>query len=238
VGSPSSSGSSSQDSAPYLGAELSYSRELGRRGRWHYGFEVAANYMSFSMQDNTSSSSTTTHTADTYPFTAGTTPPAATPANPYQGSYEGPGFLIGATPVNSTTNFITTTTINGRQFDADIWGFRLGPYLGTSLGTNLDLYASGGLAVGLVSCSMSWKQTVSDTGGGSTTTTASATDLTAQWGFYVGADACWRFSDRWSAMGGVQYQNLGKYQHSFSGQTVELDLSKSIFVSLGLSYNF
>jgi hypothetical protein len=225
---PASSGS--QDSEPNVGAELVFSRELGSWGRLHYGFEAAANYMTLSIQDNNSFVSRVT---DAYAFTPGTMPPAATPPNSYQGSYEGPGFVIGDTPISSST-----TTISQRRFDCNIWGFRLGPYLETPLGKGVNVSLSAGLAVGLVDGTTSWTQTVALTGGASTSTRVSASDLGVVWGGYAAANLSWQFSQRWSAVGGVQYQNLGQYAHSFNGQKVNLDLRNSLFVTLGLTYNF
>ena len=209
------------ESEPYLGAELTYNRELGRQGNLHCGVEAAANYLDFGVCDN---GSLWTRVTDAYPFTPGTTPPTATPPAPYQGSYEGPGFVIGDTPVNSTT-----TSIGQRRFDSDIWGFRLGPYLETPLCRRMNLSVSGGLAVGLLDNTVSWKQTAF---------VMRESDFCAVWGYYVRANVSWQFGKRWSAVGDLQYQDLGKYQHSFSGQEVELNLRNALFVTLGLSYRF
>jgi len=37
---------------------------------------------------------------------------------------------------------------------------------------------------------------------------------------------------------GVQFQDLGLYNHNFGGTSVELDLSKSIFLHAGVSFSF
>jgi hypothetical protein len=37
---------------------------------------------------------------------------------------------------------------------------------------------------------------------------------------------------------GVQFQDLGLYDHNFGGRSVELDLSKSIFLHAGVSFSF
>jgi long-subunit fatty acid transport protein len=58
------------------------------------------------------------------------------------------------------------------------------------------------------------------------------------WGGYVSANVSWQLDESWSVMGGVQYQNLGTYRHSFNGQQVELDLSNSFFIAVGLGYSF
>jgi outer membrane scaffolding protein for murein synthesis (MipA/OmpV family) len=63
-------------------------------------------------------------------------------------------------------------------------------------------------------------------------------DFDAVWGFYVRVNASWQLGKHWSAVGDLQYHDLGKYQHSFGGPEVALDLSNALFVTLGLSYRF
>ncbi|HKI72293.1 MAG TPA: hypothetical protein VKA81_07955 [Verrucomicrobiae bacterium] len=58
------------------------------------------------------------------------------------------------------------------------------------------------------------------------------------WGGYVAANVSWDVKDQWSVVGGVQYQNLGVYRHNFGARQAEVDLSNSIFVTIGLSRRF
>jgi len=81
--------------------------------------------------------------------------------------------------------------------------------------------------------SLSWREsTVSAVISG----TGRHTDLLL--GGYAGVNASWRFSEQWSAVAGAQYQTLGNYIHTFGTQKVELNLSESIFLMVGLGYNF
>lgn len=219
---------------PYLGAELTYNRLLGVQGKARYGLEVAANYLNLSLNANRTFSGTVSRLTDAYPFTPGTTPPAATPASPYQGSFNGPGFLLGDTPVSSTTTLIPGATITDAQrLDANLWGFRLGPYVELPLSERWNLYFSGGLATGLLDSEVAWTQTI-----GASSTRGGGHALDVLWGFYAGANVSWRFSEHWSAIGGAQFQSLGNYQHAFGGRKVEMDFSNSVFLTLGLGYNF
>jgi hypothetical protein len=59
-----------------------------------------------------------------------------------------------------------------------------------------------------------------------------------RFGGYVGGTVSWQFSQRWSAVAGAQYQTLGNYVRTFSGREVELNLSHSVFATLGVSFNF
>jgi hypothetical protein len=231
---PSATGVDEDD--PQCGFEFAYDRELGKRDKLHYGFEAAVNYMNLSLKDTSAFSGNVSRLTDAYPFTPGTTPPTA----PNQGSFNGPGFVLGATPVSSTTTLIPggATIVDQRNFDADIWGFRLGPYAEYPLNQNIDLWFSGGLAMGLVDGSASWKETASIAGGGTMVGSGGGSDLGLLWGGYLSAKVSWQLSEHWSAEGGVQYQYLGTYEHNFGGQVMQLDLSKSMFITIGLDYSF
>ena len=221
---------------PNLGAELAYNRELGRNGSVRWGVEVAANYLNVEFDDRSSFTAGIVRTTDTYPFTPGTTPPLA----PYQGNYGGPGFVIGGTPTSSSTRYLADgALVSGhRGFDADVWGFRLGPYVDFPLGTNWNLSLSAGVAVGLVSADASWNERISINNTLVATSRGHGDDFSVLWGGYLGAKVSYRLSDHWSIEGGAQFQALGKYDESLGGRKVELDLGHAIFLVAGLSYSF
>ena len=223
---------------PQSGFEFTYDRELGNRDDLRYGFEAAVNYMNLSLKNTSVSSGDVRRLTDAYPFTPGTTPPPTPPV--YQGSFNGPGFLLGYTPVSSTPTTIVggATVVDQRNYNADIWGFRLGPYAEYPLSQNIDLWFSGGLAVALADGSASWTETASIAGGGTMAGSGGGSDLGLLLGGYLSAQVAWQFSERWSAEGGVQYQCLGTYEHNFGGQAMQLDLSKSVFITIGLGYSF
>ena len=219
---------------PQSGFEFVYDRELGNRNKLYFGLEAAVNYMSLSLKDTSTFSGNVSRVTDAYPFTSGTTPPPA----PYQGSFAGPGFVLGATPVSSTTAPGGATIVDQRNYDADVWGFRLGPYAEYPLSQKIDLWFSGGLAVGVVDGSASWNETASIAGGNTLVGSGGGSDLGLLWGAYLSANVSWQLSEHWSAEGGVQYQYLGTYEHNFGGQAMQLDLSKSVFITIGLGYSF
>jgi len=227
---------------PHPGLEVTYDHHLGTTHGFNYGIEAAVNFMSISLRDSRSFSGTTTRTTDAYAYTPGTTPPAASPGDPYQGSYDGFGFLLGSTPVPgaSTTTIVPGgyTASGSRKLDADLWGMRLGPYLDAPLGTNWSLWVSGGLAVGLLSADAAWSESISLPGPVTLASFGRGSDSDLLWGWYVSANLSYDINERWSAAVGVQFQDLGKYNHDFGGRTVELDLSSSIFITIGVSYRF
>ena len=221
---------------PYPGVELTYDRQLGIKEDWHhmrYGVEGALNYMKISMNNNSSYNAAVT--TDTYPFggIAGQQPLPG-----FQGSFSGnPGDPVLVVPGTSTTTPGGTLQTQD-HFDADLWGGRLGPYVELPLTKNFDLRLSGGLAVGLLNGNGSWQEKFYLNGNTIGTLSGGGDDFDALWGYYVSLDATWQINHRWSLDGAVQFQDLGTYDHNFGGRGVELDLSRSLFVELGVSYSF
>jgi len=231
------SSSGSADLAnPGWGGELIYDRELGTRGKMHYGLESAVSYLNISMHASAAGVGDVTQATDAYSFTTGATPPAS----PYQGTFNGPGFLIGSSPAGSTTTVLTgaANITSSQKLKANIWGLRLGPYLDFPVDEGLDLSVSAGLAAALLNSSVSWSENVNTTGIGTVNFSGGGHSMGYLWGGYIGANLSWQLSKRWDAEAGAQYEYLGIYRHSFGGSNVELNFSKSIFVTLGISYSF
>jgi hypothetical protein len=238
-------GENSGDDSPYLGAELTYNYELGVKEDWHhlrYGLEVAVNYMPISFHGGGLYNPMLARLTDTPRYTPGTTPPGYNQPGelPYQGSYSGPGFVLNVPPGSSVTTLIPGAQFLAQQhFDANLWGFRLGPYLECPLSEKWSLHLAGGLAVGLLDADASWRESLRlPDNGGILTRSGAGSDTDILWGYFIGLNAAYQFNERWGAEAGVQFQDLGIYSHNFGGRTAELDLSQSIFVHAGISYSF
>jgi hypothetical protein len=234
------SSSGNADSGVTTGFELAYDRQLGVKEDWanmRYGIEAAFNYTPISINSSSTFSATASQQTDVYGYTPGTTPPSA----PYQGSFGGPGFVINVPRTSTSTATIPNATVFSQDsFDANLWGFRLGPYLEFPFGKKeqFTLSLSAGLAAGLLDANDSWKQTVTMPGNGSITTHGGGSNFDVLWGGYAGLNADYQFTEHWGVSGGVQFEDLGTYNHSFDGRQVSLDLSKSVFFLVGVSCNF
>lgn len=230
----------SSDDAPSIGAEITYYRQLGVKEDWHhlrYGIEAAVNFMPFDLAPGGSYNSPIATRTDTYSYVPGTTPPGA----PYYGSYGGPGFVINVPRLNSTTALSSGNANLQTSYDlhANLWGFRLGPYLERPLTDKLSLHLTGGLAVGIVDANANWKEIFTPPGGGgSTTAFGGGGDTQVLWGYYAGLDAAYQFNEHWGVDVGLQFQDLGIYGHNFGGRTAQLNLSQSLFIQAGVSYSF
>ena len=63
-------------------------------------------------------------------------------------------------------------------------------------------------------------------------------DFGVLWGGFAAANLSWDFHERWSSVLGFQYQYLGTHTASFGARQVEVDLSGSCFLLLGVAYRF
>jgi hypothetical protein len=235
VGGPASS---QGDNTPYVGAEITYNWELGKDD-WrhiHYGLEAALNFMPISFGSGGLYNVTLSRLTDTYGYTPGTTPPGA----PYEGSFGGPGFVINTPVLGSTTTLVPGATLLAQQkFDANLWGFRLGPYVEMPLSKRWSLHASAGLAMGLMDAEAHWRETITlPAGGGTTRKAGGGDDFDVLGGYYLGLDAAYQFDENWALQVGVQFQDMGNYTHNFDGRAVELNLRHSLFIQVGVSYSF
>ncbi len=63
-------------------------------------------------------------------------------------------------------------------------------------------------------------------------------ELSGSIGGYVTGNIYYALNPDWELFGGVQFQSVGKYTHALNGPVAELDLSETLFVTLGASWSF
>jgi len=229
------------DDDPNPGFELVYARQLYVSDQWHFGVEAAANFTSIGLRESGTTSGS--GFLDAFQYFPGTSPPNSPTANgePFQGTF-GPGTggpqyaLISDSAAGSTA--VPVSVAGQRKFDADLWGFRLGPYVERQLSRRWAVNLAGGLAVAIVNGDASWSQTLTVNGVTDPTYSGRAKDSDVLWGWYVGGNVTWHIDRRWDVTGGVQYQDVGIYSQNAGARQAELDLSQAIFVSIGVSWRF
>lgn len=225
---------------PIPGFELAYRRELGRGEKWRWGLEAACNYMRVSVKDSQSFASSATRLTDTYQLPALEGGGYVTPPPPpyYQGPNLSPNgsIVIGANPVSSLTDALMTSVSGSHDLEANVIGWRLGPYVEMPLGQRGKVSLSGGLSLAYVLSDFQFSESIATpevatvSGGGS--------DSGFLVGGYVSAEASYEFARDWAVFGGVQFQYLDQYTQTEDDRTAVLDMTKSLFVSVGLSYSF
>lgn len=225
---------------PELGFELTYNRELGRNKNVRWGLESAFNYMNVAVHDSGALAIGATRVSTPYQLPSleggGTVSPP--PAPYYHGADLSPegNPVINATPLPSSAANTLIAMTGTRNFDADIFGFRVGPYLELSLGEKTTLAFSGGLALALVNSEFSFNESIAQPNVPSQS--GSGSDHEVMVGGYVAGNISYKLAKDWGLFGGVQYQNVGHYSQTVNGETAVLNLDQSIFVVLGASYSF
>jgi hypothetical protein len=223
------------DMDPAVGGELQYRHEFGEIHKFYglrYGIEAAGSLINAKANDNRTYTGGVTRRTDAYPF-PGVQPPEA----PFTGTFNGPNAVLVDTPVSSTFSTAPASLSGNRKIDTDIWGFRLGPYVEMPVAKNFNLSLSGGFAGALLDVGTSWNETLT-VGSTKYPFSGSGRDHAWRFGAFVTGQADYQFAEDWSLVGGVQFQSLANYQGNISGRDLEIDLSNSIFVTLGLSYKF
>ena len=219
--------------------EFTYDWQLGIKENWHhlrYGLEAAINYTKFSMKGNNSFDIFST--TDIYQYGG---IPGIIPDPGHQGLWlpTDPNYPVLVVPGAPGTPSLSHNFLAQQDFDANIWGFRLGPYIEYPFNDKWSLHLSGGLALGLIDAEANWKEKLTQLSDSSTTTASGGgRDAELLWGYYISLNANYQINKRWGIAAGVQFQDLGTYSHNFGGRTAELDLSKSLFVQVGISYSF
>jgi len=205
------------------GGELTYQREIGKLGNAYWGLEGAFNYMSVGLSGDVG----LTRITDRYSLTpVPGNPPVVPPLPPYRGTFQGPGPVISDIPIRSSAQL----SGGKREFDADIYGFKIGPYVEWPLNDKWSLLFSGGLAVASINSDFSY----TDAGG------SHGSDSDSDWNFggYVSANVIYSITRSVDIFAGAQYQYLGDYSHKFAGNETELNLGESIFGVVGVGFSF
>jgi hypothetical protein len=156
----------------------------------------------------------------------------------YQGPDLPPGgsIVIGADPISSLTDTMMASVSGSHDFDANVIGWRLGPYVEMSLGQRGRLSLSGGLSLAYVLSDYDFSESISTPVVASVSGGGSDSDLLV--GAYVSGEAAYQLGPAWEVFGAVQFQYLDKYSHTEGGRTAVLDMTKSLFVSVGVNYSF
>jgi hypothetical protein len=244
--SPANASSTGNENTPQSNFELTYNRELLRGKGWRAGLEAAAGYGWLSIHDSRPLAGDLNVASDAYavpidPETGyGISNFGHDYPGPHQGQFAPPNALLGdvATPLPGQVVPAGASITGSRQFDADLFGFRLGPYFEVPLSRRVSLDFSGGLALAYVNSTFKFNQTVTIAGVGTQSQSGSGSHSGWLPGGYVAANLSVALSDKWALVVGAQFEDVGIYTQNLNGKQATLDLSNSIFVTLGLSYSF
>jgi hypothetical protein len=237
---------STYDDDPQHGFELTYNRELGRgaKNNWSWGVEGAFGWTDIEIVDNRRLVGGTKKITDTYGLGF---PQEQGRANPnFPGWYyaeetdeEYPQSSIPDVPESrSVSTKRAGSVITGeRRFDADLFIFRLGPYIDLPIDDHFTVSLSGGFAMGIMDGKFSYNQVIT-TEANRTAQRASHSKTDVLFGGYLSATIHYAINECWDVFVGGQYIGLCDYEVQARGQRVKIDLSKTAHFVAGLSYSF
>jgi hypothetical protein len=236
-----SSGASSPNRSddPSPGFELTYARELLHRGRMRGGIETTFGYTALNIKDTRSLMASGSRINDAYAL-----PPSSEggfvipPPAPYNGQFnlQPNGNPVISDSPTRTTDTVIETVAGRREFSADIYGLKVGPYLDFELG-RFTLGISGGFVLAYVDSKLDVFSNISAGGIQATTSEAGSRDEFLP-GAYVAGNISYALSKNWSIFGSGQFQDAGKYYQRAKTARAALDLSQTVFLAIGASYSF
>lgn len=229
---------SSKDNSndPQSGVELSYGRELFRKGNWRFGLEGGLGFTSISISDHRPMYATVSTITDRYTIPSGVTIPPA----PHNGTFDGPGAVIGSEPSSRSTSVTARgATVDGsRLLDANVYSLRIGPYAAVPLNDRFKLLFNGGVYLAMGDSRFSYRETVTIPGVGSVHRESSGSETDYLIGGYVGGNVEYALSKDLALFVGAQFLSAGRPVNHEQGKEAILNLNQSLIVSIGASYSF
>jgi len=226
-----SGGSSSADDNPQYGIEIVYQRVLGdlpteSSGIW--GFQAGFSYTDLDLHGR--SRGTTPVTIDTYPLN-GVLPPLAG----YNGTFAGPGALLGDTPVRTLGS---ASLISDQKLSGDLFALRLGPFVEWDLTPKLSVSASVGVTLAPTKLDYDFSEAATSAGGASFSDSGHSSESEILYGGYLEARLRYDYSENWGVYVGAQFQSLNSMQLSAGGRSARFDPGATFALSTGITWRF
>lgn len=233
-----SSGSVGDD--PQQGMEFLYALAMGPVGKFTWGFEGAFGYGGVDIRETGSLAADINIVTDTFDISnledGGGPPPA--PGTPSTGR-SGTSALILVEPASRSTTLVTGSTIRGqRSVEANVFDFRVGPYIEFQLARRVGLTLSGGLGLAWVDSTFAFDETLQLPGAGPLVNSGRGSESDLLVGGYAAANLSYAFAEAWRIFAGVQYRNLGTFNQRVDDAEVEIDFGSALYSTLGISYSF
>jgi hypothetical protein len=200
---------------------------------------MAFNYTDVGIHDGHNVYAPVNQISDAYSLGGITPPYDAPPAPAYRGSFSRPGALISDQPTRTSMVLPNAALISGqRNLDANVYGWRLGPYLDVPFFSNMAFSFSAGLAVACVDSDFGFTEAVTIPGVGMQSHAGSGNRSEALVGYYIGGLLSIAVSQQLSLFIGGQWQDVGEFQQTVGGKTATLDLGKSVFLTVGFGWSW
>lgn len=226
-----SSGNTSRADNPQYGVEFIYQRVLGNLpasmpGCW--GLEVGFGYTDLDLHNHRNG--TVPVTTDTFPLN-GVLPPSAG----YNGTFTGPGALLGDTP---TRTLGSASMASNQKLRGSLFSLRLGPFAEWHFTPKFSLAASAGFTLAPTMLDYDFSETVSQAGGGTYAASGHSSKTRLLYGPFVGATLRYDFNKSWGAYLGAQFQSLNSLKQSVGSRTARFDPGATVYLTAGVNWIF
>ena len=210
----STTGSSSENGGAFPGFDLAYGDNIWYWKHARVGWEFGFGLLPINISEKSSSPATVNQSVYTF-NTGGIVVPGAG----YQGGPSGEGPVISGTPSSVTTNSTSGTVTGSHTLDVMLYTFRLGPAFYWDLSQHLGIQVGAGPALGLVSGSYHYNETIT-TSTGSTRNHGSFDFTDVTYGGYVNGTLLYHIINDADLYVGAQYMPMGDANLTSSGGSV------------------
>lgn len=202
--------------------EFYWRKELVENDGWNIGIRTALRWQRIEAEASSVSSTITQTTSDSYSYTR--IPPGA----PFNGSYTGPNFLLGDTPVRNVTTGTDATVTSSRSLEANLVGLDIGPTITWEFAEKMRAVFSGGGTLAWINSEFSYAD--------GSLVSGSSTENTLLFGLYAGADLQYQTAERWGLFVGANYSMLSNFDQQVDGQNAELQLNDLLNFRIGIYF--
>lgn len=224
-----SGGNFEADDQPQYGAEIVYQRVLsplpaGSSLVW--GMEAGFGYTNLSLEHERDSALVL---IDTYAIAV--LPPSAG----YEGTFAGPGALLGSVPVRSMGTAALSTQ---EELSGVLFSVRIGPFLEWQLARRIDLTVSVGVTAAHTNLDYEYSEIGTLGSGASYAANGQTSASKMLYGPFGGATLRFGISERAAFYVGSQYQRLTILEQSIDARTARFDPSGTLNLSAGFAWRF
>jgi len=198
--------------------------------------QAAFGYTDYDVKDSSTVNAKQNTLTDTYSL-MGTTVP--TGGSYTQGNLGDPNhIIIGDTPTRTFSQAVVPVS-GTRQFGADIFAFRLGPYFEVPLNHTFAFSLEGGVTMVYVYSNFRYNEEVT-TPGGLLNLKGNGSNQDVEFGAYFGGKISAALNDRWRLFSAADWEDVSDYVHRShtTGESAVLNLSQAVFFTAGIEYSF
>jgi hypothetical protein len=224
-----------EDAAPFPGFDMAYGDNLWYWKHARVGWELGFGLLPISIKNSSPLSATVNQSTYTFGVDG-----IVVPTAPYHGGFNRQGgspTISGATPTPTSQTLQNQTVTGTRTLNVMLYTFKLGPSFYWDLSDDFGMSLGAGPAVGIVSETLDYNETIS-TPDGVSHNRGSINGTDVVFGGYVSGTLMYHVLSNADIYLGAQYMPLGNASVSGGGRQAQLKLGGQVDVSIGVNWPF